>query len=155
MVAPTHHRTYPFAFDPHYTVAGRLFGIEPRSAYVAVADGRLMARFGPWLIDTPVHNVGRMALTGPFSTLRTIGPARLSGRDHGLTFATNADSGLCLSFGEPIRGIDPFGLVRHPGLTVTVAEPEAVAEAVVRAQAAVVGHGSTGAVDVDLRTTRV
>ena len=30
MVAPTHHRTYPFAFDPHYSVAARLFGIEPR-----------------------------------------------------------------------------------------------------------------------------
>jgi len=155
MVAPTHHRTYPFAFDPHYSVAARLFGIEPRSAYVAVADGRLTARFGPWLVDTPVQNVGGMALTGPFATLRTIGPARLSGRDHGLTFATNADSGLCLSFGEPVRGIDPFGLLRHPGLTVTVAEPEALAEAVVEAQATEVGHEGGSTAEIDLRTTRV
>jgi len=31
-----------------------------------------------------------------------------------------------------VTGIDPWGRIRHPGLTVTVAEPELVAEAVNR-----------------------
>jgi hypothetical protein len=34
---------------------------------------------------------------------------------------------VCLLLREPVLGIDPAGLVRHPGLTVTVADREAFA----------------------------
>jgi len=36
---------------------------------------------------------------------------------------------VCLEFHEPVTGIDPLGLIRHPGLTVTVADPEGLAAA--------------------------
>ena len=35
----------------------------------------------------------------------------------------NPDEGVCIRFAEPVRGMDPMGKIRHPGLTVTVAEP--------------------------------
>jgi hypothetical protein len=47
---------------------------------------------------------------------------RWVGPDRGITFATNGDGGLCIRFIEAVTGIDPFRLIRHPGLTVTVAD---------------------------------
>ncbi len=49
--------------------------------------------------------------------------------DRGLTFATNGDRGVCLFMRGPIPGIDPFGLLRHPNLTVTVADCDGLAHA--------------------------
>ena len=49
-------------------------------------------------------------------------------RDRGLTFAGTDRAGVCISFRDPVRGVEPFGFVRHPALTVTVAEPDALIE---------------------------
>ena len=40
--------------------------------------------------------------------------------DRGVTFATNSRRGLCVSFVEPVHGIEPTGVLRHPAATVTV-----------------------------------
>jgi len=42
--------------------------------------------------------------------------------DLGLTFATTDPQGVLITFAKPVRGLDPFGLLRHPELTVTVRE---------------------------------
>jgi hypothetical protein len=42
--------------------------------------------------------------------------------DAGLTFASNGDAGVLISFRERVPAIDPLGLIRHPELTVTVAD---------------------------------
>lgn len=86
-----------------------------------------MARFGPWRVSTPLANVVGVALTGPYAFYKTAGPARLAITDRGLTFATNGDRGVLICFATPVRGLDPLGLLRHPELTVTVAEPERLA----------------------------
>jgi hypothetical protein len=65
-----------------------------------------------------------VAVTGPYALLKTAGPARLAITDRGLTFATNGDRGVRLTFATPVRGLDPLGLLRHPELTVTVADPD-------------------------------
>jgi hypothetical protein len=78
-------------------------------------------------VRTPVANVAGTELTGPYRRVTTIGPAHLSLSDRGLTFATNPDAGVCLRFREPAAGIDPWGRIRHPGLTVTVADPAGLA----------------------------
>jgi hypothetical protein len=65
--------------------------------------------------------------TGPYSLIKTIGPAHLSFADRGLTFATNSERGLCIRFATPVRGLDPLGLVRHPAVTVTVADCDGLA----------------------------
>jgi hypothetical protein len=48
---------------------------------------------------------------------------RLSLADHGLTFSTRTALGVCVLLREQVRGIDPFGLIRYPGLTLTVVQP--------------------------------
>lgn len=100
----------------------------PGRASVRVADGRLVVRFGIWRVDTPVGNVVRTESSGPFAFVKTAGPAHLTFSDRGLTFATTGRQGLMIHFREPVRGIDPLGLVRHPNLTVTVLERERLAD---------------------------
>jgi hypothetical protein len=50
----------------------------------------------------------------------------LSDRD--LTLATSADVGLWISFAEPVAALEPIGILRHLGLTVTVADVQGLAE---------------------------
>jgi hypothetical protein len=61
-------------------------------------------------------------ITGPYWFYRTAGPARLGVTDAGLTFASNGERGVLISFYERVPAIDPLGLIRHPELTVTVAD---------------------------------
>jgi hypothetical protein len=122
------HR-FAFAFTTPYRIAGLPFGITPSTAWVEVDERELRARFGPWRLRTPLANVGGTQLTGGFSFVRTAGPAHLSLADRGVTFATNGDRAVCVSFVEPVRALDPLGLIRHPGATLTVAEPEVLAAA--------------------------
>ena len=67
------------------------------------------------------------AVTGPYAFWKTAGPARLAITDRGLTFATNGDRGVLISFRTPVRGIDPLGILRHPELTVTVTDVDCLA----------------------------
>jgi hypothetical protein len=48
--------------------------------------------------------------------------------DRGLTFATNGERGVLISFHEPVPGLEPTGLLRHPELTVTVADIDGLVE---------------------------
>ena len=120
---------FEFAFDRLHRVFALPFGVTPATAGVDVdvEEGRLSARFGLWRLSTLVTNVECTEVTGPYNPLKTIGPAHLSLVDHGLTFATNAAGGLCIRFREPVPGIEPTGRLRHPGLTVTVADVNGLA----------------------------
>jgi hypothetical protein len=111
---------FPFRFDPTYRRLARLFGVTPSRAWVDLGDDELEARYGPWRLRTPTSNIADAELTGPYSFFKTVGPARLGITDRGLTFASNRDRGVCISFHSPVPGIDPFGRIRHPELTVTV-----------------------------------
>ena len=93
-----------------------------------VADSSLDARFGPWRVSTLLENVSDVSVTGPYAFWKTAGPARLAITDRGLTFASNGDSGVLISFRTPVRGLDPFGALRHPELTITVADVDRLAE---------------------------
>lgn len=119
--------TFEFEFAPAYRVAGRLFGVSERTTRVTVTDEHLLARFGPWRVRTPLANIQDVAITGPYRFIKTAGPAHLSLADRGLTMATNGDRGTCLTFRSPVRGIEPTGVLRHPNLTVTVADCEGLA----------------------------
>jgi hypothetical protein len=125
-----HDRRFEFCFTTPYQLAGLPFGVRPSTCDVRVGAGRLIARFGPWQVQTALDNIADVSLTGPYTFIKTAGPAHLSLADRGLTFATNGDRGLCLAMVEPIRGIDPFGLLRHPNLTLTVADCDGLADAV-------------------------
>ena len=122
-------RRFRFAFAPSYRVAALAFGIRPANAWVEISDATFEARFGRWRVVTDVDNIKRVAVTGPYSFVKTAGPARLAITDRGLTFATNGDRGVLVVFRAPVPGLDPFGAIQHPELTVTVAEVEQFAEA--------------------------
>jgi hypothetical protein len=119
---------FGFAFSRAYRVSARAFGITPATAWVDVGDEALDVRFGPWRLSTPLANVTDVAVTGPYAFWKTAGPARLAITDRGLTFATNGDRGVLISFRTPVRGLDPLGVLRHPELTVTVAEVRRLAD---------------------------
>lgn len=85
------------------------------------------AHYGPWLVETPLANITRVAVTGPYRYIKTAGPARLGITDRGLTFASNGDRGVCLEFSQRVWGFDRLGLIRHPNLTVTVQDVERLA----------------------------
>jgi hypothetical protein len=119
---------FGFRFAPAYRVPARAFGIRPSTTWVEVDDAALDARFGPWRVSTPLANVTDVAVTGPYAFWKTAGPARLAITDRGLTFATNGDRGVLISFDTPVRALDPLGLLRHPELTVTVADVDRLAQ---------------------------
>jgi hypothetical protein len=119
---------FGFAFTPAYRLSGLAFGISPATAWVDVGDSALAARFGPWRVSSPLANVSDATVTGPYAFWKSAGPARLAITDRGLTFATNDDRGVLISFRTPVRGLDPLGVLRHPELTVTVADVDRLAE---------------------------
>jgi hypothetical protein len=120
---------FAFEFDPLHRRMSRLFGVSVGSAVVSLTATEFDACFGPWRLSTPYTNIRDVAVTGPYQLIKTIGPPRLSISDRGLTFATNSRAGVCLNFRSPVRGVEPTGHLRHPNLTVTVADPQGLAEA--------------------------
>ena len=113
---------FEFRFAPSYRRAARLFGITPATAWVEVGPDTLAARFGPWRVRTELANVTGVAVTGPYAFVKTAGPARLAVTDRGLTFATNGERGVRIDFHDAVPGIEPLGVLKHPELTVTVAD---------------------------------
>jgi len=121
--------TFPFRFDPVHRLFALLFGTTPGRTGVEVTGGQLVARYGFWSLRTPLTNVAGTQVTGPYSSVRTIGPARMSAVDRGITFSSNRERGLCISFHEPVPALEPTGRLRHPALTVTVADVDGLAAA--------------------------
>ena len=126
---------FPFRFDPAYRRFARPFGVTPERAWVDLSEGEFEARYGPWRVRTPLSNIASAEVTGPYSFLKTAGPARLGITDRGLTFASNGDRGVCITFHAPVPGIDRSGRIRHPELTVTVLDVDGLVAALVRDEA--------------------
>ncbi|MBB5085132.1 hypothetical protein [Nonomuraea endophytica] len=118
---------FGFDFDPRYRWPLSLLGIRPGNCGLIVTERALRVRFGPWQLTTGLHNVSGAKVTGPYTALKVIGP-HVSLADRGLSFGTNTRRGLCVTFHQPVRGGEPTGLLCHPGLTVTVSDPDALAE---------------------------
>jgi hypothetical protein len=115
---------FGFAEDVTIKPFSWLFGVRPERAYVELSGLTLRARFGPWVVETPIANVASAEVTGPYQWIKVVGPARGSLRDRGLTFATTTRGGVLITFVEPVTGLDALGLNRHPNLTVTVDRPD-------------------------------
>jgi len=120
---------HPFAFTTAYRIAGLPFGVTPRTTWVEVDQGLLRIRFGLWRLHTEVSNVAGVEASGGYAFLKTAGPAHLSLADRGITFATNAERGLCVRFADPARVDLPLGHLRCPAATLTVADPDALRSA--------------------------
>jgi hypothetical protein len=124
--------SFAFRFEPLYRALALPFGVTPGTTGVEVDDRRLRVRFGLWRVETDLTNVAGTERSGPYQVPKTIGPPHLSLKDRGMTCATNRRRGLCIRFHEPVSGIDPTGTLRHPGLTVTVADIDGLETALAR-----------------------
>lgn len=133
---PLMSERFDFAFAASYRRPARLFGITPARAFVTVSETELQVRFGAWHLVSRLSNVTGAEMTGGFRWLKTAGPPHLSFGDRGVTFATNGERALCVSFRRPVLGIDPTGMLRHPGATLTVRDPLALQTAIERGRTA-------------------
>jgi hypothetical protein len=127
-VAPPGGHRFDFAFQTLLRPFALIFGVTPRSAWVTVGPDRLDVRFGLWSLRTALDNLAKAEVTGPYRPWKVAGPAHLSLADRGLTFATTTRSGVCIRFHRPVRPVPALPPLTHPALTVTVADPEALAE---------------------------
>ncbi|MFC0505788.1 hypothetical protein [Micromonospora costi] len=119
---------FPFRFDPPFRPALALLGVRPETAWVEVDEARLLVRFGPWRLTTARANVAGVTRGGPYRWWRVIGP-HLSLVDRGVTFGSSTSPGLCVRFGTSVPALAPGSWLRHPAVTVTVADPDALADA--------------------------
>lgn len=117
---------HPFAFATSYRIAGLVFGITPRTAWVEIGPAGLRVHYGLWRLATPLDNLAEVTITGGFGFLKTAGPPHLSFSDRGVSFTTNAQAALCVAFHQPVKGIEPTGMITHPGATLSVLDPQAL-----------------------------
>lgn len=123
MTVDARDEPFAFRFAPSYRLAGLPFAVTPRTAGVRIVGRELRVRYGPWRLRTSLDNVAGAQRTGGFQWLKTAGPPHLSLSDRGVSFTTNGDDAVCLSFRRPVPAIDPWGRIRHPGATLSLADP--------------------------------
>lgn len=124
--------TFPYAIDGRITPFLRLLGVKPdRDGVTLSDDGVFRATYGFFAVETPVSNIATAETTGPYSPWKAIG-LRLSAADSGVTFGTSGRSGACVTFHEKVDRV--IGFRPHRGLTVTVADPDALVAAIREAQ---------------------
>ena len=128
---PTTER-FEFRFEPIMQALALPFGIRPSNAWVEVGDEVHIA-FGPWHMRFPRADVADVQETTDYWLPKVAGPPRLSLVDGGITFATNRERGLCIRLERPHPGIGPFGVLKHPGATVTVDDIDGLTHALRRA----------------------
>jgi hypothetical protein len=114
---------FGFRFDRACGLLLPIFGIRPATARVEVDGEELRIRFGMFHLRTPLSNVEQASVGGPYRWVKTFG-VHLSLADRGVTFGTNSDRGVCVSFHEPVPAVGARLGLRHPNATVTVADPD-------------------------------
>jgi hypothetical protein len=121
---------FAFAFDRRFAPLLAVLGVRASSCEVVLDDTTFQVRYGHWRIRTPLSNIRCVQVTRDYRWFKAIGP-RGSLTDRGATFGTNARAGTCVCFREPLPAL--FGdRMLHPALTVTVEDPEALADAIRR-----------------------
>ena len=96
-----------------------LWGVRSHNAYVDL-DVDLEARFGFFRFRTPVANIARYRIEGPWLWITAIG-VRRGVRRGDITFAGTHRGGFRLDFRERVK----WGPLRVPTLYVTVADVDA------------------------------
>lgn len=119
-------RHFPFQLDRRFTFVWWPLGVRSDRDGVTVDEDTFEAAYGRFTVRTPLDNIASVTQSGPYNPLKAIG-LRLSLADSGLTMGTSADGGVCVTFHEPVQRV--IGLRDHRGLTVTVADPQGLVDA--------------------------
>ncbi len=122
---------FAFRFEPVMRALALPFRVTPSNTWVEVGDEVHIA-FGPWHMRFPRADVADLTETTDYWLPKVAGPPHLSFKDRGITFATNRERGLCITLARPHKALDPLGVVKHPGATVTVDDIEGLTHALRR-----------------------
>lgn len=133
-------RSFEFDFDRRFAPLLALIGATRGNSRVEVRGDRLVVHLGPWGLSVPLGSIKGFTITGPYRWYRALG-VRLSLVDRGLTFGTNARRGLCIRLDPPVRSALR---IDHPGLTLTVADPQGLRGAIEAHPARAASQPSTG-----------
>jgi hypothetical protein len=104
----------------------RLFGATPETAW-AELDGDLEIRFGRFRIRTPVSNLARWRIEGPFVWIKAIG-VRRSFRGGDMSFAGSAHGGVRIDLIEDVR----WGALRVPAVWIGADDLDGLAAELLR-----------------------
>ncbi len=114
---------FPLRLGPRQRWLLLPWGVLPGNAWVRLEDDQLVARFGFFSLRTPIANIVRWEISGPFRWFSALG-VRRSIRDARVTFGSSDHGGVRLDFREPVRFAR---LLKPPALYVTVDDLEGFA----------------------------
>jgi hypothetical protein len=120
---------FGYAVDKRYLPLLLPFGLRARRDGVTLTDESFVATFGFFRIATPLTNITESHITRKYRWWTAFG-VRGSRADDGLSFGTNHDGGVCIHFAEKVPS--PLRHSGHSALTVTVADLEGLAAALLR-----------------------
>jgi len=107
--------SFPIRIGPKSRRLLLVYGVRGDDAEVSLKDGWMVARFGAATMRTPIGNIERWRIEGPFHWLTAIG-VRRSIRHGDISFAGSAHGGLRMDFRERVR----WSLFHVPALYVGV-----------------------------------
>jgi hypothetical protein len=116
-------RRFPIRLDRRYRWYLAIFGARDGTAWVDVGDDRLEARFGWSHLSTPLANIARWSIEGPWSSLTALGIRRSNFSGGDITFGGSAHGGVCISLRTP----EPFFFLRPPAYYLTVDDLDGLA----------------------------
>jgi hypothetical protein len=118
---------FRYAVDKKFAPMWAPFGLRPSRDGVTITDeGRFVATFGFFRLETPLDNVDEAHITRGYRWWTAVG-VRQSFVDDGLTFGTNRWGGVCVHFHTKVHAA-----LRRKGcsaLTVTVGDLEGLMRA--------------------------
>jgi len=115
--------TYPLRVGPRQRWLLLPWGVRRDNAWVRLDDEQFIARFGFFSLRTPLANIVRWEIKGPYRWFTALG-VRLSIRGGDVTFGSSDHGGVRLDFREPV----PLARVlKPPALSLTVDDLEGFA----------------------------
>jgi hypothetical protein len=78
-----------------------VFGATPETAWAEIDDRVVRARFGRFSFETPLANIARWRIEGPFRWITAIG-VRMSVRHRDRSFAGSPHGGVRMDFVSPV-----------------------------------------------------
>lgn len=118
---------FPYRLDRRWAPLFFLLGVNEQDGVEITDDGKLIATYGRFSVNTTLDNIDQTRVTGPHRWYTAVG-LRLSFTDDGITFGTNHHKGLWIAFVNKIPRI--IGFRNHSLLWVSVADPEGLAAAI-------------------------
>lgn len=118
---------YPIRIDRRFRWLLLPWRVRPETAEVRLEGGQMIARFGTAGMRTPISNITRWEISGPYRWFTALG-IRRSVRHGDVTFGGSAHGGVRMDFRERVR----WTIFRVPALYVTLDDLEGFAAELTR-----------------------